>query len=55
MTTKEFKICPRCNVEPDEEQPIAGLHAFSILYKCGNIVDIVISTNEYKINNDCRK
>lgn len=51
-----LEFCPICNAEvvPLSEQPIASTHAYSILFKCGNTVDIIIGYNEYVVNKNCR-
>jgi thioredoxin 1 len=59
MILDKYKKCPRCGalaVTP-EEQPTAGLHCESVLYRCSNTTDFIINGKyaENFTNADCYK
>ena len=52
---KELKTCPYCGGDrlPEAEQPYTGLHAFTILYKCGTDLTVIIGQDQYVTEKRC--
>lgn len=52
----KLEQCPFCGESdrlPEAAQPYPGLHAFTILYKCGTDLTIVIGQDDYVTERSC--